>query len=353
MENLYLEVNLYEIEKNISIIRNLLGNKKLIAVVKGDAYGLGISAICDFLQYKVSIFGVSNLQEAIKVYNLGVKNEILILTPMMDKHYFDHDLIDKFTITIDNREILEFIPKDLSINAHIYVCTGMNRRGIKIDELHEFIRYIENNYININIKGIYTHLHNGYDVSYTLNQIKRFKECVSIYKGKYFIHMMNSRSFSNKVIREADDFSDGVRLGNLIYGYDGFNLGVKPVFNYYGRVVHSYKVKKGESIGYGNKVKLKKDQEVSIIEVGIIHHLGFYREFNKNFLYDVLKYIYRYFFKSYEIFKGNKGIKILGKPNMNLTLIDGSDLKVGDYVKINISPLLGDSQINKKYIIRE
>lgn len=352
MENLYLEVNLYNIEKNISIIRNILGNKKLIAVVKGDAYGLGLYGVCDFLQYKVDMFGVSNLNEAIELYNMGVQNEILILTPIITKDYFDTQLISNFTITIDCFDTIEMIPKDLNINAHIYVCTGMNRKGVKIEELNEFIKYIENNYKNINITGIYTHLHNAKDEKYTLNQIKRFKDEVLKYKGKYFIHILNSKGFTNSKIRGEADFCDGIRIGNLIYGYDGFNLGLKPCFSYYARVLSSYNVKRGEYIGYGNKVKVKKDTRVCILEIGNIHHLGFYREFRKNFFYDALKFLYRYFVRPYEIYKGNMKIKILGS-NMNLTLVEGDKLNLDDYVRICISPILGDSSINKKYIIRE
>ena len=206
MENLYLEVNLYNIDKNIGIIRNILGNKKFIAVVKGDAYGLGIHKICDFIKEKVDLFGVSDIDEAITLYNIGIENEILILTPIIMKEYFKNPLIEKFTVTIDNREILYFIPKELNINAHIYVCTGMNRKGIKIEELNEFIRYVENNYNNINITGIYTHLHNAKDEKYTLNQIDMFKNAVLKYKGKYLIHVLNSKGFINKNIRERADF---------------------------------------------------------------------------------------------------------------------------------------------------
>lgn len=353
MENLYLEVNLYNIEKNISIIRNILGNKKLIAVVKGNAYGLGLSEVCDFLQYKVDMFGVSNLREATELYNLGVKNEILILTPIITKEYFDNELIEKFTITLDNREILESIPPHLNINAHIYVCTGMNRRGIKIHELNEFIKYIESNYSNINIKGIYTHLHNAKDEGYTLSQIEKFKNAVYEYKDKYLIHILNSKGFLNEKIRNSCDFSGGVRVGNILYGYDGMDIGIRECFSYYARVISTYSVDKGESLGYGNSVKLKKNTKVGILEIGNIHHLGFYREFRKNLIYDSLKFLYRYFVPSYEIYKGSIGVRILGKSNMNLTLIDSENLNVGDYVRIAISPILGDSSINRKYIIKE
>ncbi len=353
MENLYLKVNLCYIDKNIGIIRNILGNKKLIAVVKGDAYGLGMNKICEFLKDKVYMFGVSNFKEAMQIINLGIENEILILTPIISEEYFNNDFISKVIITIDNHEILSHIPKDIKINAHIYVCTGMNRRGIKLKELNNFVNYIEDDFENINITGIYTHLHNTKDEEYTLKQIDLFHEAVKEYENKYFIHVLNSSGFLNKIIREKADFAHGVRMGNIIYGYDGFNIGIKQCFEYNAKVLSVYEVEKGEHIGYGNKVKLNKQQKVGILEIGNIHHFGFYREYRNNFLYDLIKFFYRYFIRAFEIYNGDKGVKILGKSNMNLTLVDGGELRVGDYVRVNISPILGDSSIYKKYIFEE
>ena len=67
------------------------------------------------------------IDEAITLYNIGIENEILILTPIIMKEYFKNPLIEKFTVTIDNREILDFIPKELNINAHIYVYMYIQR----------------------------------------------------------------------------------------------------------------------------------------------------------------------------------------------------------------------------------
>lgn len=353
MENLYLKVNLCDIDKNIGIIRNNLGNKKLIAVVKGNAYGLGMETICEFIKDKVDMFGVSNLDEGIKLVDSGIQNEILILTPIINKDYFESEIISRFTITIDNYDILLSIPKDIKINVHVYVCTGMNRRGIKPGELSKFIDYIEQNFENVNITGIYTHLHNTKDEEYTLKQIEQFYNVVKCYENKYFLHVLNSGGFINKKIREKAEFAHGVRVGNIIYGYDGFNIGIKPCFEYYAKVLSIYEVEKGESVGYGNKVKLKRKTKIGILEIGNIQHFGFHREYRNNFIYDLLKFIYRYFIKAFEIYHKNNGVKIIGKSNMNLTLVDGEGLCVGDYVKVKLSPILGDSSIYKKYIFEE
>lgn len=353
MKNLYLKINLQKVEENISIIRNILGNKKLIAVVKGDAYGLGITKVCEFLQDKVDMFAVSNLNEAIKVSQLGIEKKILILTPIISKEYFENEVIKNFIVTIDSKEVISWIPKEMNIDAHIYVCTGMNRKGIRPEELQDFIIDIEENYKNINIKGIYTHLHNVKNTEYTLKQIDKFYNCIKHYENKYFIHILNSGGLVNEQIRKKADFSHGVRVGNLIYGYDGYSIGINQSFGYYAKVIDLYQVKKGETVGYGCTYLCKEDKQIGILEIGSIQHFGFYRKYTKNFFYDLLKFFYRYFIKECELYKGNEKIHIIGKCNMNLTLIDGEKVNIGDYIKVNMSPILGDSSIHKEYIFGE
>ena len=52
MKNFWCEVNLDILADNINIIRKN-SDKKLIAVVKSDAYGLGTGPITEFLDDKV------------------------------------------------------------------------------------------------------------------------------------------------------------------------------------------------------------------------------------------------------------------------------------------------------------
>ncbi|EOU1975965.1 alanine racemase, partial [Clostridium perfringens] len=60
----WCDVNLKNIENNINVIRDLIQNKKLIAVIKGDAYGLGSKKIGEFIEDKVDIIAVGNIDES-------------------------------------------------------------------------------------------------------------------------------------------------------------------------------------------------------------------------------------------------------------------------------------------------
>lgn len=51
---------------NINYIKNKIGNKEIIAMVKANAYGTGSNFVCKNLQeIGISNFGVANIDEAI------------------------------------------------------------------------------------------------------------------------------------------------------------------------------------------------------------------------------------------------------------------------------------------------
>ena len=132
-----------------------------MAVVKADAYGLGIEKVTEFLSDKVDAFAVINMEEALKVKS---EKDVLILTPELSRE--DIELIkDNFIITIDNEELLKKITSiipEKEVRAHIYVDTGMNRFGVKPVDFYSFLQTVEN-YKNIKVEGVYTHLNNTED----------------------------------------------------------------------------------------------------------------------------------------------------------------------------------------------
>ncbi|MPQ43963.1 alanine racemase [Clostridium tarantellae] len=348
MSNFWCEVDLKKLNDNIDVIKKLVGNKKIIGVIKGDAYGLGIEKISEFLSNKIDILAVATKEESEKVYS---NTDILLLSPLCCKNDFN-DERENLIFSIDNEKILDEIPKDRDKRVHIYVDTGMNRMGIKPNRLDYFINLINKDYKNIKIEGIYTHLHNCKNIKYTLNQVNIFKETVKKYIGEIpNIHCMASSAIINDEIRKAAEFTTVVRAGNILYGYIGFNKGIKKTYEYYANIINTYKVVKGEHIGYSALFKAKEDMNIGIIECGNVHGLGTTRETSNNLLYDIFRLIYRKFKKRHVIFCEGKAVNIIGKPNMNITIVDMKNVSKNSKLRIDISPIISEGSIDKIYNI--
>lgn len=86
MNNFWCEVYLDRLEANIKKIR-CSTSKKIMVVIKGNAYGLGIEKISEFLDDKVDSFATAYLQEAQKVKS---SKDILILTPEFKTEDFEN-----------------------------------------------------------------------------------------------------------------------------------------------------------------------------------------------------------------------------------------------------------------------
>ncbi len=345
MKYLWCQVFLDSLEENISNIRKM-DDKKIIAVVKGNAYGLGIEGITEFLQDKIDYFAVAEISEAKRV--VGDK-EILLLTPLIDIEDIINPM-ENVIYTIDNEEILEQIPKDFSNKVHIYLDTGMNRMGIKIGRLKYVVEYIENNFPSMILDGVYTHLHNTKSRKGTLNQINMFKNEVTPFLDIIpNIHCLNSSGFLNEEYKNEASFTNNIRVGNLLYGYEGSDKGFKKIFSYKAKVINKFKVKKGCKIGYGEKYKAKEDTLIGILGIGNIEHLGFNKDVKHNIFYDILKACYHHLRKQYCIFCNNKPIEIIGKPNMNMTMVNMKGVEDEIIFKIDITPILADSSIIKEY----
>ena len=176
-----LTVDLDAVRHNLGVVRQYVGDqKRVIAVVKADGYGLGAVPISRALAAAgIEYLAVSRLGEAIELRDAGITSPILMLGALAEEEIsaaLSHDL----TMTLVSLSFAERLHRmameaQKVIRVHCNIDTGMCRLGLDpdsaADQLGQLVRFS-----TIDIEGIYTHLVQAHIEKdpFTLSQIKRF-----------------------------------------------------------------------------------------------------------------------------------------------------------------------------------
>lgn len=278
-KNVYAEINLDNLEHNFNLVKSINKYKKIIAVVKEDAYGHGAVEISkELIKCGVDMLAVVKVEEAIELRENGINIPILIfgVTPI---EYLNELLKYELTQTITSFEYAILLLEELKkinkiLKVHIKMETGMGRVGLIASD--ENLKIVNNIFINplFNVEGIYSHFSDAdnEDESYTLVQYQQFNLfCNNLDKSKLNIkykHICNSAGS----IKFPNFDGNAIRPGIILYGYnlikDKQYINFKPVMSLKARIVHIKEVHKGESIGYGRTYKADKKRIIATINVG-------------------------------------------------------------------------------------
>lgn len=216
MRQTIMEVDCKAFKENIKNIENYVKDKQIMPVIKANAYGTHINKRLDLIN-EFDIVAVAMIDEAIDLRKIGYKKEIFILNqPYID----DIKDIMKYNITIglsDESFLDEVIKNKYKIKVHLEIETGMNRTGIKLEELNNFIEKIKTS-SKIKVEGVYTHLSSAdYDEEYTNRQLYIFQKAVNIVKENFNTIKYVHSSASNGLINYDDGISNLVRPGIIMY----------------------------------------------------------------------------------------------------------------------------------------
>lgn len=268
-----LEIDTKKFNNNIDNIQKYVGNKVIMPVLKANAYGTYINKRIDILK-RFDIIGVAIIDEAIEIRNLGYKNDIFLLNqPYKD----DLEEIVKYNVTFGLSDIafIDEIRKIKNkVKVHLEIETGMNRTGIKIEDLEYCISKLKKNSDIIIVEGVYTHLSSAdIDNEYTMEQLKKFGLAVKLLKENFNTIKYIHSSASNGLLKYDDKISNTVRPGIIIYGYESYAgcseiVKIQPIAKLKTKIVFLKDVKKGESIGYSRKYIAQKDCKIATICIG-------------------------------------------------------------------------------------
>ncbi len=272
MRQTRMYVDLKEFNENIRKIKEYVGDKTLLPVIKANGYGTYVNKDLDTLN-QFDIVGVAIVDEAIEIRKLGYKKDIFVLNQPFADEIED---IHRYDISVGISEIT-FIKKviegNTKIKVHLEIETGMNRTGIKEQDLKKIIDLVKES-PNFKVEGVYTHFSSAdFDDEYTKKQIEIFKRAVPIvlseFKNIKYIHS----SASNGLLNYNDGVSNTVRPGIIMYGYEPYDNGLekiktKPICKLVSRISYLKELDAGESIGYSRKFITKEKMKIATIAIG-------------------------------------------------------------------------------------
>lgn len=265
------EIDLNAVRRNFMRIKER-SQKKVMAVVKADAYGHGALPVSLALCNMADHFAVATIDEAIELREGGIEKPILILGYLSPKYF--RELI-KYDIeqTIFDLESAKELAK-LGGKAHIAVDTGMGRIGFLSDTAGICEMKAVCDMEGLQIKGIFTHFASAdeADLSFTKDQLEKFLNVCRALESEGIDIPLKHAANSAAAISLKEYPLDMVRAGIVLYGLtpssDVENIGLESALSLRSHVVHVKKVPPGTTVSYGRTFVTERESVIATVPVG-------------------------------------------------------------------------------------
>lgn len=276
----WVEIDLNALRHNVTSLKRHVGaGVRVMAVVKADAYGHGaVQCAKTALNSGAEYLGVATINEAIELREALVNAPILMLSQPPD---------EAIPLLLAYKVMPSIYAPDFAIRYaeaadafgirapyHLAVNTGMNRIGVRHDQVIEFLSQVSFHRA-LDLVGTFTHFATA-DAPETLDfhiQTKRFLEAIQSMRtagiDPGIIHAANSAA----AIRYPDVHFDMVRTGIAMYGLHPCPetrtmIELKPVMSVHARVSDARLVPMSEGVSYGMNYRSPGSVKICTIPVG-------------------------------------------------------------------------------------
>ena len=272
-------IHLDNLVHNYNLIKRHVKGKRLMTVVKANAYGHGAVPVTKALKQAGSdYFAVYTVSEAIELREAGISDDIMIFS-RTDRDEIavaaDYGLTLIISWEDDLDWFAEFYRKTGKCpKLHLKIDTGMTRLGVPWEAVPELLQKIQQT-PGIELEGMYSHFATADegDPSYAEFQLANFNHCVAaaeeIGMPIKYVHFSNSGA----VLNHPDSWYDLIRVGMLLYGAFPsdevpMDLPIKPVMDFRASITTVREVKAGTQISYGGVYAPDTDTTIGVIQCG-------------------------------------------------------------------------------------
>ena len=274
-------VDLDRVAHNAAALRSNVGGVGMLAAVKADGYGHGDVAVARRLEAEgVEWFGVSNIQEALRLRENGITRSLLILGPTPPEYAVE---LAKWDITQTVHSA--FYAGELHAAAraagvqlcvHLKIDTGMGRIGFQpedIDTVAEVCRLP-----GFDARGIFTHFACSDGVTeeeraYTYRQYSLFVGVIKALEEQGITFALRHCCNSAAAIQYPEMALDMVRCGIAIYGLCPSpelknTLDLRPAMEWHAVVTMVKELPAGSCLSYGRTFTTRRASRIATVGMG-------------------------------------------------------------------------------------
>lgn len=281
----WVEIHRENLRHNVAEISRRVSGRPILAVIKNNGYGMGVTNIAQLLEPQAEIFGfaVVKLHEAFSLRDSGIRKPILLLGPFDEQNLADavaRDIQPMVYTSVGSALDKIAAKAQKPVSLHICIDTGIGRVGVPYHQAAPLVRDLAARK-SVRIQG--TMMTFTEDPDFDKEQLRRFNETCAAFEKEGIALGRKHAASSFPLFQHPDAFFDMVRPGMAIYGIYSENefrrmgiMDLRPAISLKARVIYAKKLRKGDSAGYNRAYMAKDDVWVATIPAG--HADGWPRE---------------------------------------------------------------------------
>ena len=266
---LLAQINLSALRSNVRKARERAPNTQLLAVVKADAYGHGLTRVLPALS-EADGLALLELDTALALRDRHYARRILLLEGFFAPDELSEISARRLAVVVhheDQVKMLEAAELSRPIEVFVKVNTGMNRLGFRPAVVQGIVDRLSRA-SSVAVLRLMTHLARADEEEGVREQLELFEDACQ--------GLPYPRSIANSagVIRYHSIGGDYVRPGIMLYGSSPFaydtaeTLGLTPVMTLKSELIAIQDIKPNDSVGYGGTYTASRAHRVGVIACG-------------------------------------------------------------------------------------
>jgi alanine racemase len=272
-------ISLSALTHNFEEVTRRANGRKVLAVVKANAYGHGLVPVArHLLERGAHMLGVALVEEGRELREAGIEAPILVMGPVFPEQA-DAVAALRLTPALSNNTVARALDdaarrRSRRIAVHVKIDTGMSRTGVSPEAAPDLIREM-NSLDGIVVEGLMTHFADAdlRDKAFAAQQMERFENLIRTLTDQGISIPLRHAANSASILDYPRALFTMVRPGLMLYGYDpvegnASGAALQPVLSLVTRIFLLKKLPAGTPISYGRTFVTGRESLIATIPIG-------------------------------------------------------------------------------------